>query len=147
MQGYFNAPEQTAETLRNGWLWTGDLGFLDEEGYLFITGRKKDIINCAGERISPREIEDVLESHANVVEAAVVSLPDPLLGETVAAVVVEREKSDDATSLNLWCRDRLSYHKTPRRFRFVEALPRTASGKVKKFELRNASDWSEGPTK
>ena len=145
MQGYFNAPELTAQALHDGWLWTGDLGYLDAEGYLYITGRKKDILNCAGERISPREIEEVLESHPNVAEAAVIGVPDPLLGESICAVVVERQKADDATELRLWCGERLSYLKVPRSFRFIDHLPRTPSGKIRKFLLQEAPLWPEMP--
>jgi len=135
MQGYFNAPEMTADMLRDGWLWTGDVGRLDEDGFLFITGRKKDIINCAGERIAAREIEEALEGHPNVVEAAVLGVPDTLLGESVWAFVVEREAHRDAETLKQWCLQRLSHHKVPRAYRFVEALPKTPSGKVKKALL------------
>ncbi len=137
MLGYFNAPELTAESLRDGWLITGDVGYLDEEGYLFITDRKKDIIKCAGERISAREIENVIEAHPGVVEVAVIGLHDPILGESVCAVLVSKGPTVKETDLRTWCNERLSYHRVPRTYRFVEELPKTPSGKIKKQMLRS----------
>jgi long-chain acyl-CoA synthetase len=135
MKGYFNDDELTRNTIRDGWLFTGDIGHLDDEGYLFITARKKDIIKCAGERISAREIEEVLESHPNVAEAAVRGLPDSVVGERVVAFVVEREPTWLETPLRDWCMHRLSHLKVPRIYRFLEQLPRTPSGKVLKHLL------------
>jgi len=135
MQGYFNAPGLTHEALRDGWLLTGDIGHLDDDGYLYITARKKDIIKCAGERISAREIEEVLEGHPNVSEAAVRGVPSPVLGERIVAYVVERERRSDESALRAWCMDRLSHLKVPRAYRFLNELPRTPSGKIRKHLL------------
>lgn len=142
MVGYFKAPELTGQTLRDGWLWTGDVGFVDEEGYLSITSRRKDIIKCAGERIAPKEIELVLETHPNVVEAAVVGAPDPLLGESVCAYIIEKEPRRDQQDLHGWCVKRLSHHKLPRRYLFVSDFPRTPSGKIQKQLLLNSCAYS-----
>jgi len=135
MQGYYNDPELTRETLIDGWLRTGDLGWLDEDGYLYLAGRKKDIIKCAGERISAFEIESVLCSHPDVVEAAVVGAPDPILGEAVRAFVVLRGNLKDLSALRKHCARNLSHHKLPRRYEVLDELPKTASGKVKKHLL------------
>jgi len=137
MLGYFGEPELTAETLKDGWLRTGDIGWLDEEGYLYLKGRTKDIIKCAGERISPEEIEMVLRSHPEVEEAAVVGISDPVLGEAVKAFIVPvRAGSCDTSALRTLCARSLSHHKIPRSFEFVENLPKTPTGKIKKHLLR-----------
>jgi acyl-CoA synthetase (AMP-forming)/AMP-acid ligase II len=135
MTGYFQDPELTGRTLEDGWLRTGDLGKLDAEGFLFLEGREKDIIKCAGERISPAEIEDVLGSHPRVADVAVVGSPDPVLGEVIHAFVVPRDRDLDPGELRTYSASRLSHHKLPRRFTMTDQLPRTATGKIRKHLL------------
>jgi acyl-CoA synthetase (AMP-forming)/AMP-acid ligase II len=135
MQGYLGDAQLTADTLVDGWLKTGDLGRLDEDGCLFITGRQKDIIKVAGERISPVEIETVVASHGDVADAAVVGVPDPLLGETVVAYVVPRPGGTPLADLGAYCAARLSHHKVPRRFVEIDCIPRTATGKIRRYLL------------
>ncbi|MDB5921021.1 MAG: hypothetical protein JWR40_5255 [Massilia sp.] len=134
---YYDNPEKTAETFRNGWIHTGDLGWLDEEGYLFISGRKKDLIVTGGQNVHPAEVEEFILSFPEVADCAVVGLSDPLWGERVTAVVVAKEgakiNGDDIISK---CRARLAGFKTPKQVLVqAEPLPRTATGKVQKFLL------------
>lgn len=135
-RGYYNDEAATRAALRNGWFRTGDLGYLDADGYLFIVGRIKDVINRGGQKISPLEVEDVLLSHPAVLEAGVFALPHEKLGENVAAVVVLRPNSE-ATSdqLRQFARKRLAAYKVPSLIRSVTALPKGASGKVKRNAL------------
>jgi acyl-CoA synthetase (AMP-forming)/AMP-acid ligase II len=137
MRGYWNLPEATAQTLRGGWLHTGDAGVMDSEGYLYIRDRVKDMIVSGGENIYPREVEEVLSEHPAVLEVAVIGVPDERWGETVKAVVALREGMDlTAEQLIAFCRSRLGGFKLPRSVDFVQALPRNAVGKVLKRELR-----------
>lgn len=137
MSGYWNMPEATAETLRGGWMHTGDAGFLDAEGYLFVRDRIKDMIVSGAENVYPAEVESVLYQHPAVAEAAVIGVPDSRWGETVMAVVVQKPGSQaTASELDVFCRARLGAFKVPRRYEFVAALPRNAAGKVLKRELR-----------
>ncbi len=137
MRGYWNLPEATAETLRGGWLHTGDAGVMDSEGYLYIRDRVKDMIVSGGENIYPREVEEVLSRHPAVLEVAVIGIPDERWGETVKAVVALREGMDaTAEQLIAFCRSRLGGFKLPRSVDLVQALPRNAAGKVLKRELR-----------
>ncbi|MDO9514671.1 MAG: long-chain fatty acid--CoA ligase [Syntrophales bacterium] len=137
MKGYWNKPEETAEVLRDGWLYTGDIGYRDEDGYFFITDRKKDIIIKGGENIAPREIEEVLFSHPKVSEAAVIGIEDPIYGEDIKAFVVlmpgERADTDEIIS---YCRAKLKTFKLPKEIEFLDALPKSMVGKVLKKELR-----------
>ena len=135
MQGYYRDPALTRATLRDGWLHTGDLGYLDDEGFLFLVGRKTDLIKCAGERISAREIEDVLAAHPGVLEAAVAGEPHPVLGESVHAWIVRRADGLSEDELRRHCAQHLTHHEIPRSWTFVAELPRTASGKVQKHRL------------
>ncbi|HZD65823.1 MAG TPA: AMP-binding protein, partial [Acidimicrobiales bacterium] len=146
MLGYFDMPEQTAEALdRDGWVHTGDLGVMDERGYLRITGRLTDMIIRGGENIYPAEIEEALFSHPAVESAAVLGLPDPTWGEVVGAVVVPTDPSAPPTQAELHrhCRERLAPHKTPVRWFQAVDLPLTGSGKVQKFRLREHIEAGE----
>jgi len=139
MSGYWNMPEATAEALRGGWLHTGDAGYLDAEGYLFIVDRMKDMIISGGENVYPAEVEAVLHEHPDVADVAVIGVPDERWGETVMAVVVRAAGSDlSDQQMDVFCRARLGGYKVPRRYVFVEALPRNPTGKVLKRELREA---------
>jgi fatty-acyl-CoA synthase len=139
MRGYFdNEPATRAALAADGWLRTGDLGSIDELGYLHIQGRLKDMIIRGGENVFPREIEDVLFTHPGIANAAVVGLPDKEWGEIVAAFVQPRPGVDLATDeLEAFCRRHLSSFKIPRVWRFVQQFPQTASGKIQKFILRD----------
>ena len=138
MAGYWNNPAASAETLRGGWLHTGDIGHLDEHGYLYITDRKKDLIVSGGSNIYPREVEEVLLQHPAVAEVSVIGVPDDTWGETVKAVVVLRENlSADGPELIQFCRGRIASYKKPTSVEFVGALPKSAYGKVLKRELRD----------
>ncbi len=135
MKGYYNMPDETKEALRNGWLHTGDMGRFDEDGYLYIVERKKDLIIRGGFNIYPRDIEEVLATHPAVIEAAVVGIPSERMGEEVKAYVVTRTPVD-ADTLMIYCREKLANYKTPKEIEFVNALPRNAIGKIDKKELR-----------
>ncbi len=137
MRGYWNLPEATAEALRDGWMHTGDAGILDDEGFLFVQDRTKDMIVSGGENVYPREVEEVLYRHPSVAEAAVIGVPDPKWGEAVKAIVVAKPGATiDAKELMQFCDGQLAGYKRPRSVDFVEALPRNPSGKVLKRELR-----------
>lgn len=135
-RGYYNDEAATQAAFRNGWFRTGDLGYLDADGYLFIVGRIKDIINRGGQKVSPLEVEEVLLAHSAVLEAGVFAVPHAKLGENVAAAVVLRQNSE-ATSdqLRQFARKRLAAYKVPSLIRSVAALPKGASGKVKRNAL------------
>ncbi|WP_174703869.1 AMP-binding protein [Alkalicoccus saliphilus] len=137
MQGYWNRPEDTAQAMQNGWLYTGDMGYMDEEGYFYIVDRKKDMIIAGGFNIYPREIEEVLYEHEAVKEAVAVGLPDPYRGETVKAFVVLKEGKDvSEKELDKFCRTQLSSYKVPRLYEFREELPKTMVGKVLRRALQ-----------
>ncbi len=138
MQGYYRLPGETARTLRNGWLHTGDVGRLDADGYLYIVERKKDLIIRGGFNIYPREVEDVLYAHPAVAEAAVVGVGDVLMGEEVLAfVALKSGAATDAGALIGFCQERLARYKCPRQIRFVDALPKSPIGKILRKELRS----------
>jgi acyl-CoA synthetase (AMP-forming)/AMP-acid ligase II len=133
---YFNDPEATARTWQDGWLHTGDLAYLDADGFLYIVGRKKDVIIRGGHNIHATDVEAVLYEHPAVQEAAVAAIPHDVLGEDVGAWIVLRPNtSATADELIAFCRGRLADYKTPRHFTFVDALPRNATGKVLKQDL------------
>ncbi|WP_183245931.1 non-ribosomal peptide synthetase [Bradyrhizobium sp. cir1] len=135
-RGYHNDEAATQAAFRNGWFRTGDLGYLDADGYLFIVGRIKDVINRGGQKVSPLEVEDVLLGHPAVLEAGVFAVPHPKLGENVAAVVVLRPNSEASSDqLRQFARKRLAAYKVPSLIRSVAALPKGGSGKVKRNAL------------
>ncbi len=136
MVGYLNRPEATAETIRNGWLYTGDLGYLDEDGYLFIVDRKKDVIKPSGFQVWPREVEEVIASHPAVKEVGVAGVPDPRTTEAVKAWIVPEEGvSITADEIRAYCREHLAAYKVPRHIEFRSELPKSAVGKVLRREL------------
>ena len=142
MAGYHERPEATAETFaEGGYLRTGDVVRRDEDNYYEVLDRKSDVIVTAGYTVYPREVEEVLHEHGGVVDVAVVGAPDERRGETVEAYVIPDRSADlDAGELRGYCLERLAAYKHPRRIEFVDRLPRTASGKVRRFELRAESD-------
>ncbi|GAA4918544.1 fatty-acyl-CoA synthase [Nonomuraea thailandensis] len=138
MLGYWNDPEKTAEAFRGGWFHSGDLGVLDEDGYLSVVDRKKDMIKTGGENVASREVEEALYQHPAVAEAAVFGVPDTKWIEAVTAAVVRREGAGvTEQELLAFLRERLAPFKTPKRVVFLESLPKNASGKVLKRELRS----------
>jgi len=137
MKGYIGRPEETAEALRNGWLHTGDLGYVDEDGYYFVVDRIKDLVIRGGYNVYPREIEEVLYGHPDVAEVAVIGRPDERLGEEVVAVVSLRPGATvSAEDLIAYCKERLANYKYPREVRLMEKLPLGPTGKILKTELR-----------
>jgi long-chain acyl-CoA synthetase len=135
MAGYWQQPEATAAAIRDGWLWTGDVGRLDEEGFLTLLDRSKDLVISGGNNIYPREIEEVLLTHPAVAEVAVIGRPDAQWGEALVAYVVRRAEVPPA-ELEAHCLDRIARYKRPKLWRFVDALPKNNYGKVLKTELR-----------
>ena len=130
-------PEATNASFRDGWFYTGDLGYFDQEGYLFVVGRKKDMVKSGGISIYPLEIEGVLYQHPDVIEAAVIGVPDPQWGEALKAVVVRKEGSQmSSEALMQFCKERLSSYKVPKSVAFVSSLPHTEVGKVNKVKVR-----------
>jgi long-chain acyl-CoA synthetase len=135
--GYWEKPEETERALGGGRLRTGDVGFMDEEGWFYVVDRKKDQINVAGYKVWPREVEDVLYQHPAVREAAVVGVPDAYRGETVKAFVSLRSnETADEAGLIAFCKERLAAYKYPREVELVDELPKTVTGKVLRRELR-----------
>ncbi len=134
---YLNNPEATEETLIDGWLHTGDIGYLDEEGFLYVIDRKKDMINRGGENIYPREIEIVLESHPDINAVAVVGVPDEALGERVKAYIEPLESGKlTGDMIKEYLKDKVAKYKLPEFIEIVETLPRNPTGKILKYELR-----------
>ncbi|MBX5445749.1 long-chain fatty acid--CoA ligase [Sphaerobacter sp.] len=131
MAGYWGMPEETADAMRDGWFYTGDIATMDEDGYFTIIDRKKDMILASGWNVYPREIEEVLYEHPAVLEAGVIGVPDPYRGETVKAyVALKPGASATAEELEAYCRERLSAYKVPRAFEFRDTLPKSGVGKV-----------------
>ena len=143
MQGYWRNSEATHETLIDGWLRTGDIGYLSEAGFLTLTDRSKDVIISGGTNIYPREVEEVLSRHPDVFEVAVVGSPHPEWGEEVVAFVVSRKSiSVDAATLEAWCRAEIASFKKPKRYVFCQDLPKNSYGKILKTALREAANES-----
>ena len=143
MQGYWRNSQATQETLVDGWLRTGDIGYLNEAGFLTLTDRSKDVIISGGTNIYPREVEEVLSRHPDVFEVAVVGSPHPEWGEEVVAFVVSRKGvSVDAATLEAWCRAEIASFKKPKRYVFCQDLPKNSYGKILKTALREAANQS-----
>ncbi|GER66873.1 long-chain-fatty-acid--CoA ligase [Weizmannia acidilactici] len=137
MKGYWNMPEETAEALRDGWLYTGDIAKMDEEGYVYIVDRKKDMIIASGYNVYPRDVEEVLYAHPAVKEAVVIGVPDPYRGETVKAYVVLKEGHElSEEALKEFCSAHLAPYKRPKIIEFRNALPKTNVGKILRRKLR-----------
>jgi long-chain acyl-CoA synthetase len=138
MVGYYNREDATEKAKYKGWYHSGDIGYLDEEGYLYVKDRVDDMIISGGENIYPREVEDVLHGHPGVLDVAVIGQPDDRWGETVTAFVVKKDLNVTEQELDEFCKnsDSLANYKRPRKYIFCEALPRNASGKIQKFILR-----------
>ncbi|MGZ3537187.1 MAG: long-chain-fatty-acid--CoA ligase [Thermodesulfobacteriota bacterium] len=146
MLGYWNRPEETSKTLRNGWLYTGDIAYMDEEGYFYVVDRKKDMIICSGYNVYPREIEEVLYQHPKIQEACALGVPDPYRGETVKAFVVLKEK-EQATPEEIieYCQKNMAKYKVPTTVEFRQELPKSNIGKVlrkilREEEMKESSD-------
>jgi long-chain acyl-CoA synthetase len=138
MKGYWNNPDETARVLIDGWFFTGDLGYMDEDGYFYIVDRKKDMIIAGGYNIYPREVEEVLYEHASIQEVVVAGIPDPYRGETVKAYIVLKEGAQiSEKELDRFCRKHLAAYKVPRRYEFREELPKTTVGKILRRQLIN----------
>jgi acyl-CoA synthetase (AMP-forming)/AMP-acid ligase II len=149
MKGYWRQPQATAEAIRDGWFFTGDIGRRDDEGYFVIEDRKKDMIKASGYSVFPAEVEAIMYRHPAVAEVGVVGVPDPYRGEDVRAFVVLKPQARGAVTeveLVQWCRTEMSAYKAPRVVRFVDALPKTASGKVLKRALREQANTRAEPT-
>jgi long-chain acyl-CoA synthetase len=137
MAGYWRLPELTTQALRDGWLRTGDLGIWDEEGYLYLVDRKKEMIVSGSENVYPREVENVLYAHPGVAEAAVIGVPDEHWGETVLAIIVPKPDVHlNSSDIAEFCSDRIAGYKKPRRVEFVTELPQNSIGKIDKKKLR-----------
>jgi acyl-CoA synthetase (AMP-forming)/AMP-acid ligase II len=143
MKGYFKDPKATAKAFKNGWFATGDIGVIHPDGYLEIKDRSKDVIISGGENISSVELESVLYSHPRVLEAAVVAMPHPVWGESPCAFLAIKKnsegKSDDVKEADIiaYCRKKLPHYMVPKKVEFMSELPKTSTGKVQKFQLRD----------
>ena len=141
MVGYWGRPDETAEMIRDGWVYTGDLAYMDEDGYIFIVDRKKDLIKPGGFQVWPREVEEVLATHPAVAEVSVAGVPDEYLGEAVKAWVVLRAgRTGHGRRLRAYCKERLAAYKVPKQIEFRDTLPKTMVGKV----LRRVLAQEEG---
>lgn len=137
MKGYWKNPEATQETIKDGWLFTGDLARVDEDGYIYIVDRKKDMIISGGENIYSKEVEDVINSHQAILESSVIGVEDAKWGESVKAIVVLKSNEKlTAEELIDYCKRNMASYKKPKFVEFVDSLPRNPSGKVIKAELR-----------
>lgn len=136
MKGYWGKPTETANTIRDGWLFTGDLGYLDEDGYMFIVDRKKDVIKPSGFQVWPREVEEVIATHPAVAEVGVAGIPDPYQSEAVKAWVVLRAgQTVTVEELREYCRQKLTPYKVPKHVQFMDSLPKSTVGKILRREL------------
>jgi acyl-CoA synthetase (AMP-forming)/AMP-acid ligase II len=147
MVEYWNMPDDTGETLIDGWVYTGDVGYYDNRGYVYIVDRRKDMIVSGGENIYPREVEEVLYGHPAVREAAVIGIPDSYWVEKVHAVISVKEGAAvTGEEIINFCKEKLARYKAPKSVEFVEAIPKNPSGKILKRELRDKY-WEESDRK
>jgi long-chain acyl-CoA synthetase len=136
MKGYHNMPTETANTLRDGWLYTGDIARMDEHGFFYIVDRKKELIKPSGYQVWPREVEEVISENPKVLEVGVAGIPDAYRGETVKAwVVLKPGESSTAEEIQAWCKERLAPFKVPTHVEFRDELPKTTVGKILRREL------------
>ncbi|MEW6614911.1 MAG: AMP-binding protein [Thermodesulfobacteriota bacterium] len=137
MKGYWNAPEATEQTIKGGYIYTGDLASVDEEGYIYLAGRKKDSITTQGKVVLPLEIEEIILQHPQVLEVAVIGVPDEELGEAVKAVVIKKDGDVTEEEIIALCRENLPDHAVPQSVDFTESLPKTAgTGRIQRYQLR-----------
>jgi crotonobetaine/carnitine-CoA ligase len=133
MKGYWKNPEATAAALRDGWLYSGDQAWMDDDGHFFFVDRKKDMIKRAGENVAASEVEETLKQHPAVFDAAVVGVPDPMRDHTIKAYVILKDDAHaTAETLIAWCAERLSKFKVPEQIELRETFPRTSVGKIQK---------------
>ena len=146
MAGYFKEPEMTQAAIREGWLYTGDYGWVDDEGYFYFADRKKDVIRRRGENVSSAQVEGVINAHSKVLESAVIGVPSDLYDEDVKAYVILRPgETAYAIEIIKWCKDRLAYFKVPRYIEFRTELPKTPTHRVAKYKLKEEKkDLTEG---
>ncbi|PLS02984.1 long-chain fatty acid--CoA ligase [Neobacillus cucumis] len=137
MKGYYKMPEETAAAIRNGWLHTGDMARMDEEGYFYIVDRKKDLIIVGGYNVYPREVEEVIYNHSDVVEVAVLGVPDPNQGEAVNAYVVSKNPALTKEQVLEYCREHLAKYKVPTTIEFLDELPKNTTGKILRRALKH----------
>lgn len=138
MEGYFNQPSETKQVLENGWLKTGDIGRMDDEGYFYLSGRNKELIKVGGLQVWPREVEEVIMQLPEIQEVAVAGIPDMARGETVKAWIVLKEgKTLDVGKIKAFCQNSLAYFKVPTEITYTKSIPKTPVGKVLKRELIN----------
>jgi long-chain acyl-CoA synthetase len=136
MKGYHNMPTETANSLRDGWLYTGDIARMDEEGFFYMVDRKKELIKPGGYQVWPRDVEEVIATHPKVLEVGVAGVPDPYRGETVKAwVVLKPEETATEEEIKDWCKDRMAKFKVPTHVEFRSELPKTTVGKILRREL------------
>ena len=137
MKGYWNRPEATAESIKDGWFYSGDIGYFDDEGFLYIHDRVKDMIVSGGENIYPAEVENALLSHPQIADAAVIGIPDDKWGEATKAFIVQAEGDPlDETEVISYVRTQIAGYKCPKTVEYIDALPRNPSGKILRKDLR-----------
>ncbi len=137
MKGYWQRPDATAEVIKDGWLSTGDIGYMTEDGFFHIVDRKKDMILVSGFNVYPNEVEDVIATHPKVMEVAVVGVPDEKSGEVVKAFIVKKDQSLTAEEITAFCRAEMTGYKVPKHIEFRTELPKTNVGKILRRALRD----------